>query len=342
MPKISVIMSIYNEPIAWIKLAIDSILSQTFTNYEFIIVNDKPGREENQELLLEYAERDSRIITVKNEKNIGLTKSLNKALNIAKGEYIARMDADDISLPDRFEKQNTFLDNNENFVAVGSWISFIDEKGDIQDEIVEYETDSNWVKALFLQNSQVSHPTSMYRRIVNGEEVKYNETVRFAQDYSLWVELLQYGDITNIPERLLYYRNSDQQISSSKKEEQHMCAAKAQKKAFSIFKLPTSDSFLNTYFAMTIQNREDLPISEVKKEYCQFFNKVKLTKENSLALEIIYSTYLAYLHKQCKESKIVFYKNTFQNSTIFMLLLGYKLAIHLYQRKNRRNKPAHS
>ena len=114
MPKISVLMSVYNEPIDWMRQAIESILNQTYKDFEFIIVNDNPEREENQFVLNEYRNKDSRIIILCNEHNIGLTKSLNKGLTVANGEYIARMDADDIALPKRFEKQALYLAKNKN------------------------------------------------------------------------------------------------------------------------------------------------------------------------------------------------------------------------------------
>ena len=101
-------MSIYSEEEEWIRESIDSILNQTFSDFEFIIINDNPNRDKNNSLLTEYTRIDNRIIIITNEENIGLTKSLNKGLEIARGKYIARMDADDISLPTRFEKQVDF------------------------------------------------------------------------------------------------------------------------------------------------------------------------------------------------------------------------------------------
>ena len=94
--KLSVVMSIYKEPVEWMRQSIDSILNQTFTDFEFVIVNDNPIRSENRDILDEYSKKDFRIIVLSNDENIGLTKSLNKGLRISKGKYIARMDADDI------------------------------------------------------------------------------------------------------------------------------------------------------------------------------------------------------------------------------------------------------
>ena len=103
-PMVSVIMSVYNEPAEWIMLAIDSVLHQTYRDVEFIIVCDNPDNDSICNLLSNYMDNDTRIVLILNKTNIGLTRSLNVALHKCKGKYIARMDADDISFPNRFEK----------------------------------------------------------------------------------------------------------------------------------------------------------------------------------------------------------------------------------------------
>ena len=336
MPRVSVIMSVYKEPVEWMRQAIDSILAQTFTDFEFIIVNDCPAREENTRLLAGYSQKDPRFVIIANETNIGLTKSLNKALDVAKGEYIARMDADDMSLPHRLATQVAYLDAHPEICGVGSWTGNIDEDGNRMPGVAQYDTDPCWIRAQFLQNSQVGHPAAMFRRVMKDHVAKYDESVRYAQDYSLWVSLLPYGDISNIPEVLFCYRHSEQQITSSKKAEQQECAGVAQRKAFALFDFPVTDSFLKLFFAMTIQHNMDLPLEEVRREFCGFFKNVKLTKDNSLALEIIYSSYLAYLQYQSCGSKSKLMVSVVKNSTPFMLMLGCKLGVHLYQRKAKR------
>ena len=329
-------MSVYKEPTEWLRQSVDSILGQTFTDFEFIIVNDCPDREENVFTLNDYSKKDSRVAIITNEVNVGLTKSLNKALSVAQGEYIARMDADDISMPERFEKQVAFLDSHSNICAVGSWLVDIDENGKQISDVVKYETDYRWVRAQFLQNSQLSHPSAMFRRKVKDYVVKYDESIRYAQDYALWVSMLPYGEIANIPEVLLNYRTSNIQITSSKKTEQQACAGITQRKAFALFDFPTKESFLKIYFAMTVQHNMDLPVNDVKREFCNFFKEVKMTKDNSLALEIIMSSYLAFLQKQSGASKAKFVVNTLKNNSPFMLMLGCKLCKDLYQRKSKR------
>ena len=123
---ISVIMGVYNEKIEWVEKAILSIINQTYTNFEFIVILDNPQNEELKNLISEFSLKDKRIKLYVNEENIGLINTLNKGLKLAKGKYIARMDADDISCGDRFEKQINFLEQNNNIVLVGGLNEYID------------------------------------------------------------------------------------------------------------------------------------------------------------------------------------------------------------------------
>ena len=125
MPKVTVLMSVYNGE-KHLREAIDSILNQTFGDFEFLIINDG-STDRTADILQSY--QDSRIKIIHNEKNIGLTKSLNKGLKLAKGEYLARMDADDISYPNRLEVQYEYMEKNPNVGIVGSWNDVIDDIG---------------------------------------------------------------------------------------------------------------------------------------------------------------------------------------------------------------------
>ena len=218
--KISVIMSIYKEPIDWIRLSIDSILNQTYKDFEFIIVNDKPDREENRILLEEYSQRDSRIIVITNQENIGLTKSLNKALRLSKGEYIARMDADDISEPQRFEKQLYFMERNKDVIVCGTNVRFIGRKFIANLKSNRFKDDSKNKAALFF-NSCFVHPTVLIRKsVLNENSIEYDETYRHTQDYRLWECLSEYGKFANLSEKLLRYRCSDMQITHTNSSSQ--------------------------------------------------------------------------------------------------------------------------
>jgi len=220
--KISILMSVFSEPENWLNKAIDSILNQTFKDFEFIIINDNPKRKENDLILKELQQKDSRVIVIKNKENIGLTKSLNKGLLEAKGKYIARMDADDISLPERLSRQFDFMENHKKVVACGSFISVF---GKINRVDKSLPTNYKQFKNILLIKNPLPHPTAFIRNeIIQKNKIKYNEKYKYSQDYGLWSELSKYGFLTNIPEVLLHYRVADNQISIKNKKEQTLCA----------------------------------------------------------------------------------------------------------------------
>ena len=199
------------------RLSIDSILEQTFTDFELIIVNDNPQRMENLELINEYLAKDSRIIVINNDVNIGLTKSLNKALKVSKGKYIARMDADDIAMSTRFASQVDMLAFNSCDFSHSAYV-FIDDKGHEKNECVRDVIDySN----LFLQN-QIAHPSVMFKRNLLGlRDCFYDEEIKRSQDYELWTFLYLKGVKFGYEKTpLIRYRVSDQQISTKSQTEQ--------------------------------------------------------------------------------------------------------------------------
>jgi glycosyltransferase involved in cell wall biosynthesis len=225
MPKVSVVMSVYNGE-KYLKESIDSILHQTFTDFEFIIINDG-STDETGKILSNY--NDSRIKIIEQE-NLGLTKSLNKGIKLSKGEYIARMDADDISLPERFEKQIKFLDANPEFAAVGCWYYLIDEDGVIIKEckpsIKPYK-----IKKAFIYSSPIIHPSAMIRRKVLEEVNFYDEKFKYAQDRDLWFRILKSYKLGIIPEFLFKFRYHSSSVSLMEEIEQKKYYIKALEKA---------------------------------------------------------------------------------------------------------------
>lgn len=209
VPIVSVVMSVYKEPMEWMRQSIDSILNQTLRNFEFIIVNDNPDRKENEELLNEYSVKDARIVLISNEQNIGLTKSLNKGIATAKGKYIARMDADDISLPERFQRQVRFLDEHSDIGVCGSNVRCFGKFSKIRKYPEHHEEIFLFIESCF------AHPAVMARTDLMRQFL-YNENCRYAQDYELWFRMSQKGVIFyNIQEVLLNYRTSAQQIGAN-------------------------------------------------------------------------------------------------------------------------------
>ena len=224
---VSVLMCIYREPTEYVRKAIESILTQTYRNYEFIIVIDDPECKRLIELVEQYKGEDERIIIIRNPTNMGLTKSLNIGLQNCKGEYIVRMDADDISLPHRIEKQVYYMKSHPSINASGTYAYVIDENDSV---IGKKKTPVNIEEAstqcLFC--TPLIHPASIIRRVVNGKPIQYDEKLRYSQDFGLWSSL-PFGTISNIPEYHLRYRETSSQISTKNRDAQMACAKRVQK-----------------------------------------------------------------------------------------------------------------
>jgi len=216
-PTISVIMSVFNEPKDWLAQAVESICNQTFNDFEFIIINDNPENKQSLCLLEEYAHDDNRIKLIVNSENIGLTRSLNKGLKIAKGKYIARMDADDVSLPQRFEKQVCYMDTHSNVIVLGTNINLYGYNSFYRSyDFIKFDNDA--IKAQMLFINPIAHSTVFIRKeILDRYGIKYDENYRQSQDYRLWEQLFPYGDFVNLREKLLNYRISSQQVSHKSK-----------------------------------------------------------------------------------------------------------------------------
>jgi len=211
-PKVSVLMPVYNGE-KYLRKAIESILNQNYGNFELIIINDG-STDYTKDIILSYA--DGRIKYVENEKNIGLIGTLNKGLQLAIGKYIARMDCDDISLPDRLRKQVQFMEENEHVCICGAWIRFI---GNAEDRVVKYPVRHEDIKCKMLFSNPIAHPTAMMRvEFLRNNNLKY-EDFKYAEDYELWSRCIKKCQMHNIPEVLLEYRITPTSITHSKGQE---------------------------------------------------------------------------------------------------------------------------
>ena len=208
-PSITVLMSVYNGE-KYLSEAVESILSQTHYDFEFIILNDA-STDKSYDILMSY--QDPRIQLVNNEMNLGLAKSLNKGLMMAKGHFIARMDDDDISEPYRLETQYKILKENERIGLVSSWAKVINEKGEV---IAKWERtycpEDNFYELHF--RNCVTHPTVMFRKELILRLNGYNESFKAAQDFELWNRLSKIAQIYHIPQHLIKYRRIKGCISS--------------------------------------------------------------------------------------------------------------------------------
>jgi glycosyltransferase involved in cell wall biosynthesis len=213
-PRISVVMSVYNAA-KYLREAVDSILNQTFSDFEFIIIEDK-STDDSLNILLSY--NDPRIVLILNNENVGLTKNLNIGIKKARGEFIARMDADDISLSNRFEEQIQFIKDNRCNICFSQVIYYGKEKKEV---LSQFSTKLDLVSAELLFRNPVAHSTAMWRKdffVLNN--LFYDEAYIYSQDYELWTRVEEKCNIYVIDKSLLMYRFHNNQIGSSKSAEQ--------------------------------------------------------------------------------------------------------------------------
>lgn len=215
MPKVTVLMSAYNGE-KYLREAIDSILNQTFKDFEFLIINDG-STDRTAEILQSY--QDPRIKIINNEKNMGLTKSLNKGLKIARGKYIARMDADDVSIPDRLKKEVEFLDSHQNYAAVGTFVKILNEDSEVI-QIMEGPIEDSQIREFFKRDNCIVHGSAMIRKICFSDVGLYDESMVRSQDYELWLRLSRKYHLANIPEYLYMLRKQKESIEAKYKLEQ--------------------------------------------------------------------------------------------------------------------------
>ncbi len=203
-PIISVIMSVYNAE-KYLREAVDSILNQTYKDFEFIIINDC-SKDNSWSILREYARDHKNIILLNNLDNLGLTRNLNLALSISKGEYIARMDADDISDENRFERQINFFKKEASYDIVGTFSEDIDGRGEILRSRTSPVTHNKIIQML-PRLSPIIHPTVMFKRSSLQRLGFYNVKYTTSQDLELWLRAAGAGlKFYNIPEYLFKYR----------------------------------------------------------------------------------------------------------------------------------------
>lgn len=207
-PKITVLMPVYNCEL-YIKEAIESVLNQSYSDFELLIIDDA-STDKTLSIIKTYV--DSRIQLIEKPLNTGYTNSLNLGLELAKGTYIARMDGDDISMPERFEKQEAFLDANREVVLCGALFNVIGS-----DLVVKLPEHHDEIKLGLLRGNCMAHPSVMIRKQILDEfSIVYDLSKEPAEDFDLWVRLLSFGKLYNLQEVLLNYRVHTTQVSQQR------------------------------------------------------------------------------------------------------------------------------
>ncbi len=296
-PEISVIMSVYNGE-TYLKEAIESVVKQTFKNWELIIINDC-STDSTSEILAEFTSNDERIKVYTNEVNLKLPTSLNKAISLCNGKYIARMDADDICLPDRFEKQYKFMEENQD-VALSSCRFMTVKNGVYASGGAGGRCDNEALRAMLLVVNPILHPGVIAKAEVM-KKFNYDTTLTCTEDLELWTRMAMDNQKMQIlPECLLIYRLHDKQITSTTLERQHTEVLKIQKKYYSSL-LREMDKEMQEFYISGIYFKENTDIHKFI-EYAKWLKSV--TAKNFDKNTINYALFeILAEYKRCGVSK---------------------------------------
>ncbi len=221
-PKISVIMPVYNGGL-YLDSAVKSILNQSLTNFEFIIIDDGSTDSTGQQIE-QYAAVDNRIIALRNPVNQGIVYTLNRGLLLARGTYIARMDADDVSTPNRFEKQVSYLDQHPEIGVLGTNLRYIDPEGSFLNEgrLKHMRPESSpFIHWSLLWRCAIYHTTVMFRRsLIEETGFQYDESYKYAEDYDLWTRLMHHTRLFRLHDTVVDVRLLTSGISTSRSQQQ--------------------------------------------------------------------------------------------------------------------------
>ena len=202
-PKVTVLMTVYNGE-RYLKECMDSVLSQSFKDFEFLIVDDC-GADSSKDIIKSY--KDDRIRLIENKQNVSQVRSLNIGLEHAQGEYIARMDQDDVMMKNRLERQLDFLDKRQDISIVGTWGEAIDENGKVFDTFCYPTKNEEIVGGILYSGNPLMHMSVIFKKDAVISVGKYDESRSFAEDYDLWTRLLlKRYRFANIPEFLVQFR----------------------------------------------------------------------------------------------------------------------------------------
>lgn len=280
-------MPVYNAG-EYLSVAIESILNQDYTDFEFVIVNDG-STDGSRDRILSY--QDPRIIAVDNPANMGLISSLNRGLEICKGDYIVRMDQDDISLPGRISKQIGFMESNPEIGLIGSW--FEDFGDGIESRFVRYSSDDVQIRLRHLYQTHISHPTAVIRAsIVKKHQLRFDPEFVHGEDYNFWVSMSEYCKLGNYPEILVRKRDHPSNITNKYAETMNATCNRVKRRQFERMGVPVSirEADLYTRFANPEWDFTENEFMELK----HLLDKLASANSESIAIpEADFKSYLA-------------------------------------------------
>lgn len=248
--KLTVLLPVYNAEL-YLREAIDSILSQTFEDFELLVFNDA-STDGTAGVLASYS--DPRLNIITSQTNKGYIEHLNQGLKLAKGQYVARMDADDISLPTRFAQQISFLEQNPAYGLCGTWVTSFGV--DTKDLLWELPTTHHEICIHHLfKDSALAHPSVMLRKeVLMRHGICYNTDLLPSEDYDLWVRLSRVTKLCNLPIPLLKYRVHPEQISTLKQNRRLEVLRMVQKKQLEFLGIYPSEMQASLHYELTREN----------------------------------------------------------------------------------------
>jgi glycosyltransferase involved in cell wall biosynthesis len=260
-PQLSVILPVYNAA-KYLQETIDAVLAQSFTDFEFIIIND--GSSDNSQAIID-SYTDPRIVKVV-QSNQGLAATLNNALQLAKADLIARQDNDDISYPDRFQKQVAFLNAHPNIAVLGTSARIVDEKGHASSRFHRHPTDVVTLRYLLLFDNPFAHASVMFRKAAVLEAGGYDKSSNYFEDHRLWSKLSQKHELANLPEVLIDYREVATGMSKSANDYSQKVINQSLENIETL--LPQNDK--QTIIRFITQSRGEGPFNDLSKDYRLF------------------------------------------------------------------------
>ncbi len=262
MPIVSIVMGVHNERDEHLRMALDSICNQTYKEIEVIVVDDC-SNSECKHILSEYACKHNNIRIIHNEVNLGLTKSLNIGICQSTGEFIARMDADDYSVPTRIEKQVHFLIDNPDIDICGTGVVSFGDSNVYMSPINGLTNDEAQCYLFF--SSTLCHPSVMLRKsFLERHNLSYDETVKCGQDYDLWERASVVGKFTVLKEVLLFYRLHAHQITSTHKHEQDFYSDQTRLRRLSRLNIVPTESEYACHMLLVSGKDRSIPVQSVE------------------------------------------------------------------------------
>ena len=316
----------------FLREAIDSIIDQSFTNWELLIIND--GSTDSSESIIQ-SYTDKRIQYYKNDQNIGLISTLNKGIGLCTGNYIARMDADDISEKDRFKAQLAFLEKNEDYAMCGSYAKVIDENNNETGKILNLQT-NDFLQINLLFSVPFIHPSMMFRSKVLKNNY-FDPEYKHAEDYELWCRIANNYKIANIPDYLLRYRWHMNNVSVTYSEIQENIKNKIICRELQNIELQPSEKELRLHKITFQQFEAKAKIEKQKFEYYSQLdswfrkiidsNKKKQKYNESSLIAFLWSRWIVLCISQKKYSKIC--KPKFASYKLSILYKTFNLLLFL-------------